>query len=141
MVLAENITNNIAKIIQESVDIENLCQEKFSKSITGEDNLIYIDALAIAPKPSFTVTKLPTEKHYFNRGTESGLESEWQIMVSFFGDFGAGQLLDDGFRTPEGARVDVNGITTYTPSDTMRIIARLAGQAVNKKIGCIIPGW
>lgn len=139
MVQAEDITNAIAKILLEDVDIQAFCNAKFGKNLSGEDNLVYIDSLAIAEKPSFTVVKLPGERHFFNK-EQTDTESEWTIMVSFFGDFGAVQTDDDYFILPAGAKETINGVTTYTPSDTMRILARMAGQKVYEKINCSVPG-
>ena len=140
MIQAENITNAMAKILLNDVDIQNYCQDKFSKPLVGEDNLVFVDSLVVAEKPSFTVTKLPTEKHYFNRGADEGTESTWSIMVSFFGDFGEGQLDNDTFTLPSGAKQTINGVDTYTPSDTMRILARKAGVLAYKKMECEVPG-
>ena len=140
MIQAENITNAIAKLLLNDMDIQAYCQDKFEKPLVGEDNLVFVDSLVVADKPSFTVTKLPKEKHYFNRETEQGLESEWSIMVSFFGDFGEGQLADETFTLPTGAKTTINGVPTYTPSDTMRILARKTGLLAYQKIACEVPG-
>jgi len=139
MIQAETITNAIAKIILEDSDIQAFCQSKFGKILTGEDNLIVIDSLVTAEKPTFTVVKLP-EQHNFNEGTNDGYKSQWKILVSFFGEFGTIQEDDASFSIPTGTKVDVNGVTTYTPSDTMRIIARKSADAIYKKIGCSVQG-
>lgn len=139
MVQAEDITNAIAKILLEDADIQAYCNDKFGKNLSGEDNLVFIGSLAIEEKPSFTVTKLPGERHFFNKAQEDS-ESEWTIMVSFFGDFGQAQVEDDIFTLPTSAKTTVNGVSTYTPSDTMRVLARMAGQKVYEKINCRVPG-
>ena len=140
MIQLEDITNAMAKLLVNDTDIQDYCQTVFTKPLVGEDNLVFIGSLVVADKPSFTVTKLPVETHYFNSETERGLESEWSIMVSFFGDFGVGQEADEIFTLPTGAKKIINGVPTYIPSDTMRILARKAGELAYQKIGCEVPG-
>ena len=139
MINAESITNAIAKVILADADIQAFCQDKFAKPLTGEDNVIVVDSLVTAEKPTFSVSKLP-EVHNFNEATNEGYESRWDIGVSFFGFFGEGQEDDTSFKIPTGTKVSINGVETYTPSDTMRIIARKAAQIIYKKIGCEVNG-
>lgn len=140
MIQAEDITNSLATLLINDVEIQQYCQDKFSKPLVGQDNLIFVGDLAIQERPSFMITKLPTEKHYFNRARENGTESEWCIMISFFGDFGKGQGNDEVFTIPTGAKETINGIETYTPSDIMRVLARKAGIMAYEKLECQVAG-
>ena len=139
MILSEDITNAMAKLLLNDVDIQDYCQTVFSKPLLGEDNLVFIGSLIIEEKPSFTVVKL-AEKNNFNAATESGIESEWSIEVTFFGNFGKAQENSNEFTLPTGAKITKNGVPTYTPSDTMRVLARKAGMLAVKKMECTIPG-
>lgn len=135
--LFEEITNAIAVLIKDDATITAYCVEKLGSAMNPEDNSItHISHQGAVP--FFVITK-GEEEHFFNRGTSEGIRSIYPCSIVFFGDFNAEQISNEEFVLPTGAQVDVNGIQTYTPSDTMRKIARLAGNLVNKQIECQIP--
>ena len=140
IIYAEDITNAIAKMLLNDVGIKIFCQDKFNEDLSGQDNSIYANNESfVGQKPCFTVVKLP-ELHRFNKALEQGIRSDWNIVVSFFGNFGTGQGDNQIFNVPTGAKVEINDVITYTPSDTMRILARMAGELVAKDIGCKVEG-
>ena len=134
--LFEEITNAIAVLIKDDVVLTAYCAEKLGSAMNPTDNSV-AHASHQGQVPFFVITK-GEEEHFFNRGTLQGTKSNFPCSVVFFGEFEAEQVNDEEFVLPDGAQVDVNGIKTYTPSDTMRKIARLAGNLVNTKIECQI---
>jgi len=133
----EEITNAIAVLIHEDVDISAYCIDKLGSEMNPTDNSI-VNVNHQGQMPFFMVTK-SEEQHFFNEGTAIGLKNTFQCTVVFFGDFKGTQTDDTNFQLPAGAEIEVNGIKTYTPSDTMRKIARMSGYTVNKNIECKIP--
>lgn len=134
--LFEEITNAIAVLIKDDAVITAYCVDKLGSAMNPTDNSI-TQVQHQGQVPFFVITK-GEEEHFFNRGTLQGSKSIFPCSIVFFGEFRAEQINDKEFALPNGAQIDVNGIKTYTPSDTMRKIARLAGNLVNKKIECQI---
>lgn len=135
--LFEEITNTIAVLVDNDVDIVALCNDKLGSKLNAVDNSI----TQISHKqelPFFTVNK-GEETHFFNRGTSNGSKSEFPIQVVLFGSFRANQTSNNEFVLPTGAEIVVNGIKTFTPSDTMREIARAIGYIIDEKLSCTIP--
>lgn len=135
--LFEEITNAIAVLIKDDAALTAYCIEKLGSAMNPIDNSI-TKVEHQGEVPFFVITK-GQEEHFFNRGTLQGSKSIFPCTIVFFGDFGAEQIGDKEFKLQDGAKIDVNGIKTFTPSDTMRKIARLAGSLVNTKIECQIP--
>jgi len=135
--LFEEITNAIAVLIKNDTDLTAYCTDKLGSSLNSTDNSIS-HVQHQGQVPFFVITK-GEEEHFFNRGTASGIKSIFPCQIVFFGEFAAEQISDTEFKLPDGAKTTVNGITTYTPSDIMRKIARLAGLLINKSIECQIP--
>lgn len=135
--LFEKITNAIAVLIKNDAIISAYCTEKLGSTMKPIDNSIdqvgFQDVL-----PYFVITK-GEEEHFFNKGTSAGTKSIFPCTIIFFGDFAADQVDDANFTLPVGAKTTVNLIETFTPSDVMRKIARIAGSVINDKIECSIP--
>jgi len=134
--LFEEITNAIAVLIKDDATITAYCVDKLGSAMNPTDNSI-VHVKHQGQIPFFVISK-GEEEHFFNRGTLQGTKSIFPCSIVFFGDFATDQTNNTEFLLPSGAELDINGIKTYTPSDTMRKIARLAGNLVNKKIECQI---
>jgi hypothetical protein len=135
--LFEQITNTIAVLLKDDVVLTSYCTTNLGSALTPSDNSIGVEE-HLPNYPYFVVTK-GEEEHYFNKGTQAGLKNMFPLQVVFYGKFKASQSQDKNFVLPTGAKTTVNNITTYTPSDIMRKIARLSGKVVNSKIACTIP--
>jgi hypothetical protein len=135
--LFKQITNAIAVLLKNDVDLSAFCMTNLGSVLNTQDNAIGIPS-HIVGYPKFVVTK-GQEKHLFNRGTQNGLKNNFNVSVAFYGDFSGEQIDDTSFALPAGAKVTTNGIVTFTPTDIMREIAVYAGNLVNKKIACDIP--
>lgn len=135
--LFEKITNAMAVTIRDNFDFKTFCISNFGVEMSQRDNSISHEKYQV-DAPVFIITK-DEEEHFFNKGTESGVKSNFPCQIVFFGDFKADQNDDSDFVLKSGTRVTVNGIVTYTPSDTMRKVARIAGSIINKEIACQIP--
>jgi hypothetical protein len=135
--LFEEITNAIAVLIKDDAELTAYCNDKLGSAMNPIDNSITHESHQ-GQVPFFVITK-GEEEHFFNRGTASGTKSSFPCSIVFFGKFAGEQVDNKEFALLDGTKTTVNGITTYTPSDTMRKIARLAGNLVNKQIDCKIP--
>jgi len=131
MVKFEDISAQIAVLIKNNNEIETLCQNTFSKSISVIDNSVALKKY-LPEMPSAEINK-DKEDHFFNDEASSTRKSDiWMGNVVFFGNF----EIDNAGDIPPIAVETVNGIITYKPSDIMRKIARLVGEDINKKISC-----
>lgn len=135
--LFEEITNAIAVLIKDDTTITEYCVDKLGSAMNPIDNSV-AHVSHQGQGPFFVITK-GEEEHFFNRGTADGTKNIFPCSIVFLGDFETEQASDTEFLLPAGAQIEVNGIKTFTPSDTMRKIARLAGNLVNKNIACQIP--
>ena len=133
----ENITNSIAILIDENQEIEDFSISKLGSKMKAVDNSI-THSKHKQSLPFFTVNK-GDESHFSNRGLDKGSKSDYSLQILFFGDFSIPQANDNLFALPAGAKDTINNIDTYTPSDTMRKIARLSAILINEKLECNIP--
>ncbi len=133
----EEITNNIAVLIKDDADISAFSVSKLGAELTAIDNSI-THSKHKQSLPFFTVNK-GDENHFMNRGVQKGSKSEYALQILFFGNFSIQQGSNTDFALPIGAEEIINDIKTYTPSDTMRKIARMAGIVINEKLECTIP--
>jgi hypothetical protein len=135
--LFEQITNAIAVLLENDIDLSTYCVTNLGATLISQDNSIGISN-HLPNYPYFVITK-GEEEHFFNKGTESGLKNMLPLAIVFFGKFKADQIDDINFTLPTNAKKTVNGIVTYTPTDIMRKIARISGNIINEKINCQIP--
>lgn len=137
----KTITNGIAKLIKNDIDIQVFVSDKMNgATLSAQDNAVIIGEL-IPPFPYFVVNK-KDEQHFKNKGLQesNGVKSIWAVEVIFLGDFSVSQTTESDFELPVGAEIEINGITTYTPSDTMRDIARLSAELISKDLECVADG-
>jgi len=135
--LFEQITNAIAVLLKNDAGFTTYCEDNLGSAMNPIDNSITLEGHK-GQVPFFVISK-GEEEHFFNRGTASGTKNLFPCSIIFFGDFKTDQSADKNFTLPPGAKTTINGITTYTPSDVMRKVARLAGFIVNKEAECIVP--
>lgn len=135
--LFEQVTNQIAVLLENDATLSAYCTTNLGSLLTPRDNSIGIPS-HIVGYPYFVITK-GEEEHFFNRGTQNGLKNILPLSIVFYGQFKGTQIDDTNFNLPTGAKATINNIVTFTPSDVMRKIARLAGKVINEKIECTIP--
>jgi len=135
----DDITNAICKMIAEDVDITAYCVDKLGSALNSQDNSIVQEQYL--PQIPFFIVNKQTETHFYNRAVESGTSKSFPFYITFVGGFSVEQDSDDSFDLPDGAKETINGVTTFTPSDTMRIVARMVGELINKNIECISSGF
>lgn len=132
----ENISNAIAQIIKNDIDIQNYTTDKLGSVMNSQDNSVILED-KLLDFPFFVINK-NDEQHFKNKGIQqsNGIKSIWSLNVVFLGDFSEIQEDDGSFKLPTVATETINGILTYTPSDIMRKIARMSGEVITTELEC-----
>lgn len=132
MIQFEDITNQIGKLINSDIDLQNYCNTIFSSNLTVQDNTVVLEQL-IPSMPSAEINKSEEIGFKNDEARQTGKSNIWTGNIVFFGNF---EIDDETADLPVVAVETINGILTYKPSDIMRIIARKAGELIYEKIGC-----